>query len=197
MRDDNARENSHILESVSAPQLGLRIHEARSRQGLTLDALAERADVSRATISKIERGEINPTLIVVCKIALALNVSLAQLSGMEEKQRAARIPRSSRMILRDEEKGYEQQIFPAFAGGELEFVFQSLRDGGSSGEWAAHGHGSERWVFVEQGTLLIRLGLQEYRLEEGDAFYFAADVTHSFENVGTGLCRWFMVSRGM
>src|SRR5579883_3396331 len=111
MRDDNARENSHILESVSAPQLGLRIHEARSRQGLTLDALAERADVSRATISKIERGEINPTLIVVCKIALALNVSLAQLSGMEEKQRAARIPRSSRMILRDEEKGYEQQIF--------------------------------------------------------------------------------------
>jgi len=196
MREKNTRENSHIVESVSAPNLGRRIRDERTKQGLTLDALAEQADVSRATISKIERGEINPTLIVVCKIALALRVSISRLSGVEEKQRAIKIPKSRRMTLRDEERGYEQQIFPAFAGGELEFVFQSLLEGGSSGEWAAHRHGSERWVFVQKGSLLVRLGVEEYHLDEGDAFYFAADVTHCFENAGVGICHWFVVSRG-
>jgi transcriptional regulator with XRE-family HTH domain len=37
-------------------RIGTRIRELRSDKGLTLDALAERADVSRAMLSRIERG---------------------------------------------------------------------------------------------------------------------------------------------
>ena len=56
----------------------------RREKGLTLEELAERSGVSRAMLSKIERGEKNPTLIVAAKLAEGLGVSLSRLLGVEE-----------------------------------------------------------------------------------------------------------------
>ena len=46
-----------------------------------MEILAERSGVSRAMLSKLERGEKNPTLVVAAKIAEGLGVSLTQLVG--------------------------------------------------------------------------------------------------------------------
>ena len=44
----------------------------RRRQGLTLEELAGSSGVSRAMLSKVERGEKNPTLVVAAKVAEGL-----------------------------------------------------------------------------------------------------------------------------
>ena len=62
-------DNSNIVEAAGAEQLGKRIRDLRTQQGLTLEALAEKSGVSRAMLSKIERGENNPTLVVAAKVA--------------------------------------------------------------------------------------------------------------------------------
>ena len=53
------------------------MRELRRERGLTLEALAERSGVSRAMISKVERGEKNPTLVVAAKVAEGLDVDLS------------------------------------------------------------------------------------------------------------------------
>ena len=72
MRNAKARTNSTIVEAADARNVGTRVKKLRTGQGLTLEALADLSGVSRAMISKLERGEKNPTLVVAAKVAQAL-----------------------------------------------------------------------------------------------------------------------------
>ena len=183
-----------MVEAVSSEQLGVRVRELRGRRGLTLEALAERSGVSRAMISKLERGEKNPTLVVAAKLAEGLGVTLSQLVGIEERREVVVVPRQGRMVMRDSETGFERQLLsPSFIGRGVEFVRNSIPEGSTSGEFPPHRKGVAEYVVVERGRLRATLGGEEYLLEEGDAVYFEADVPHRFDNAGEGECSYYLV----
>ena len=105
-------------DAVSSGALGERVRKLRRGRGLTLEALAERSGVSRAMISKVERGEKNPTLVVAAKVAEGLGVSLSQLVGVEERREVILVPRDRRMVMRDPETSFERQLLsPASVAG--------------------------------------------------------------------------------
>lgn len=58
---------------------GERIKKLRKEKGLTQEQLADEAQIERSYMGTIERGERNPTLLKVHKIAKALKVSAGQL----------------------------------------------------------------------------------------------------------------------
>jgi transcriptional regulator with XRE-family HTH domain len=60
-------------------QLAQRLRELRRQAKLSLEQLAEASGVSRSMISSIERGETNPTAVVLDKLATALGLSLSEL----------------------------------------------------------------------------------------------------------------------
>ena len=188
-----------IIEDVSSGQLGERVRALRRERGWTLELLAERSGVSRAMISKLERGEKNPTLVVAARVAEGLGVSLSQLVGIEARREIVVVPRERRMVMRDPETGFERQLLsPSFAGGGLEFIRNVVPEGSTSGEFPPHRRGVEEYVVVEKGRLRAILGSEEHVLEEGDAAYFEADVAHRFDNAGVGECSYYLVidSRG-
>lgn len=193
MRDENARKKSHIVEMASADHLGQRIRQLRSARGWTLEELAEQSEVSRAMLSKIERGETNPTLVVAVKIALAFGMTASQLIGIEERREAVKMPKDRRLSFRDPETGFERQVFPALEGRALEFVRHVIPEGSSSGALPALKQGTEKYLLMEQGKVWVSIGSQEYLLEEGDLFYFVADVPHQFKNIGEGVCSYFVI----
>jgi transcriptional regulator with XRE-family HTH domain len=189
-----AREGSTTVAAVSSEQLGGRVKELRGRRGLTLEALAEISGVSRAMISKLERGEKNPTLVVAAKLAEGLGVTLSQLVGMEERREVVVVPREGRMVMRDPETGFERQLLsPTFVGRGVEFVRNCIPEGSTSGEFPPHRKGVVEYVVVERGRLRATLGGEEYVLMEGDAAYFEADVPHRFDNAGEGECSYYLV----
>lgn len=65
--------------------LGEALHAARSKRGLTQEALSLETGVHRNYIGGIERGERSPSVAAVVKLADALDVSLADLFGQAEK----------------------------------------------------------------------------------------------------------------
>jgi transcriptional regulator with XRE-family HTH domain len=183
-----------VVEEVASGRLGGRVRDLRRERGLTLDGLAARSGVSRAMISKLERGEKNPTLVVAARVAEGLGVSLSQLVGVEERRRVVVVPRRARMVVRDPETGFERQLLsPSFGGRGVEFVRNVVPEGSSSGEFPRHRKGAEEYVVVERGVLRAVLGGEEYLLEEGDALYFEADVAHRFDNAGEGECSYYLV----
>ena len=187
-----------MVDDVSSGRLGERVRALRRERGWTLKLLAERSGVSRAMISKLERGEKNPTLVVGARLAEGLGVSLAQLVGIEERKEIVVVPRERRMVMRDPETGFERQLLSPSFGGELEFIRNVVPEGSTSGEFPPHRRGVEEYVVVEKGRLRTILGSEEHVLEEGDAAYFEADVAHRFDNVGVGECSYYLVidSRG-
>ncbi|OHB85690.1 MAG: hypothetical protein A2Z38_04070 [Planctomycetes bacterium RBG_19FT_COMBO_48_8] len=56
--------------------LAERIRSLRMKKGLSQEDFAERAMLHRNYIGKIERAEINPTIVVVHQIAAALDMDL-------------------------------------------------------------------------------------------------------------------------
>lgn len=60
-------------------QLGHRVRTAREAAGYSREVLAERADIHTNTIGMIERGEINPSFLVLVAVARGLGMSTAEL----------------------------------------------------------------------------------------------------------------------
>ena len=57
-------------------QLGMRIRYLRKQKGLSQEDLALEAGVNKNYLSDLERGNRNPSLMILEKIAKALDVSL-------------------------------------------------------------------------------------------------------------------------
>jgi transcriptional regulator with XRE-family HTH domain len=183
-----------VVEEVSSGRLGERVRALRRERGLTLEHLAGRSGVSRAMISKLERGEKNPTLVVAAKVAEGLGVSLPQLVGVEERGEVVVVRRDRRMTMRDPETGFERQLLsPSFGGRGIEFLRNVVPEGSTSGEFPLHRAGVEEYIVVEKGQLRAVLGGEDYLLEEGDALYFEANVAHRFDNAGEGECSYYLV----
>lgn len=100
-------EHPEILEiahEVDPPiSLALNVMRARDARGMTQAQLAEAIGVSQPRIAKIERGDANPRLITLSKIAHALGITLSELvvDSIHKDRRhppaaAAEAPRSER-----------------------------------------------------------------------------------------------------
>lgn len=79
-----ADEDTEALRAHVAGQLGDAVLVARDRTGLTQEALADRAGMHRNYVGGIERGERNPSLTQLVRLAAALGMTAAQLlDGVE------------------------------------------------------------------------------------------------------------------
>jgi transcriptional regulator with XRE-family HTH domain len=58
---------------------GERLRGERRRRGWSMDRLATASGVSRAMISKVERGESSPTAVLLGKLSAALELSVSEL----------------------------------------------------------------------------------------------------------------------
>lgn len=66
-------------------QLGCRIRYLRQQRGLTIEQLALEADVNRNYLNDLERGTRNPTVKILNRIAVALQIDLSYLfEGIQE-----------------------------------------------------------------------------------------------------------------
>lgn len=59
--------------------LGKKIRKLRRKPGISQEKLAERAGIHRTYMGKIERGESNPPLHTISKIAKALKIKISDL----------------------------------------------------------------------------------------------------------------------
>ncbi len=59
--------------------LGQNVRRLRLERNLSQEKLAFASDIDRTYVSQIERGTINPSLLVLCKVAAALTVDVVAL----------------------------------------------------------------------------------------------------------------------
>lgn len=93
------------VEIAAIRQVGVAIRERRVAAGYSQAVLAGRADVDRQYLSRLERGRQNPSLLLLMRIALELDMTLAdlvigvdldavELRAVERKSRGPRAPLS-------------------------------------------------------------------------------------------------------
>lgn len=167
---------------------------ARQARGLSGGELAERSGVSRAMISKIERGETQPTAALLAKLSGALGMTLSELVAQAEHGRLVR--RADQPTWTDPDSGYTRRAVSPGAGGPLELVEVELPAG------AEVAFPAETYAFIHQqiwvlaGRLVFREGAGEDRVDHdlavGDCLQLGPPVACVFRNPTGEPCRYLV-----
>ncbi len=175
-------------------RLGEHLKELRQQRSLTLQQLAKAAGVSKSMISKIERGDADPTTNVLSRISEGLEVSVSQLVGGDHGRPIALIRQQDQPIFRDSRSGFERRsLSPLLPSRGIDFVMNTLPPGKSAGPFEPHQRGVDEYLVVTQGKLELRLGTDIYVLDRGDSIVFNGDVEHHFQNLTRSPCIYYIV----
>lgn len=179
---------------TSIPNLGEILRRTRQERGLTLDQLAKASGVSRAAISKIERGDSGASTPVLGKLAEALDLSISQLIGGRAKRQISHIPPQSQPVFREDSSGFERRsLSPLYLGRGIDFVLNRLPPKAKTGPFPSHRQGVEEHLYVTKGRLKVTLDQEAYVLGVGDFLFYQGDLSHTFENLSNVVCEYFIV----
>ncbi|MFE9576715.1 helix-turn-helix domain-containing protein [Nocardia sp. NPDC006044] len=180
-----------------AGAFGGNVRRRREEAGLTLEQLSVQSSVSRAMLSKVERGEKSPTIGVASKIAHALDASLSDLIGGPAgggSGVAVALRRHERPVFRDPATGFERHMVSAAPGASgAEMIVHHLPAHVSTGLLPAYPAGTEKQLVVLDGTLTVAIGGIIETLNTGDSLFFQADADHGFANRTNARCEYIMV----
>ncbi len=150
-------------------RIGARIRGLRVERGLTLAGLARAADVSRAMLSRIERGESSPTAQLLGKICGGLGITLSGLFAGAGSALAPLARRAEQPVWRDPASGYlRRQVSPAGISSAVDIVEVEFPRGGGVAFGPQRLDGAEQQIWVLDGTLDLELDGEATRLEAGD-----------------------------
>lgn len=166
-------------------RIGDHVRALRAERGLTLDGLAKLADVSRAMLSRVERGESSPTAQLLAKVCGGLGTSLSALFAAAEAP-AAKGPlarRADQPTWRDPESGYvRRNVSPPGCGSAVELVEVEFPPGGGVSFENRRVAGADQHVWVLDGVLELEVGGEAHRLEAGDCLVMRFGRPVAFRN---------------
>ncbi|MDN5607253.1 MAG: helix-turn-helix domain-containing protein [Brevibacterium aurantiacum] len=167
-------------EDLGARVFGARIRARRKYNDLTLNELAVRAGISRAALSKIERGEQDTSVSNAMGLSRALGVDVGELLAPPEVviARSSSIPAHSGYG-----RGTLRRDLPA-PQENMEVVHYKLDPHCETASFAAHRSGSRESFFVLAGTIEIVTIDRRTTLRAGDCAQAPGDVPHQLSNPG-------------
>ena len=174
------------MRSTATPidvRIGARIRALRGERKLTLDGLARRAKVSRAMLSRIERGESSPTAQLLGKVCGGLGITLPVLFAETQTSVNPLSRRQDQPTWRDPASRYLRRgVSPAGTGASVDIVEVEFPPGGSVAFDNLQLARSDQHVWVLEGTLELTLGEEAFRLETGDCLMMHFDRPVVFRN---------------
>jgi transcriptional regulator with XRE-family HTH domain len=185
-------------------QIGNKIKEVRKAKGITVQALADRAEVSKGLISQIENNRAIPSLPVLMKVILSLQINLPdffeELRSVSGEAPVLIVKKSDyRTIQKEADKGFEYKriLTRTIAGGSTDIVLLELKKGASR-KRLVHTEAFE-YKYIIRGSLKYEIDGKDYLLEEGDSIFFDGRLAHRLSNPGTSdtlmLVIYFFISR--
>lgn len=162
--------------------IGKRIKDIRKENNLTINELANRANVSNGLISRIENGRTIPSLPVLLDLIQSLDIDASYFFEGVENRNSAKylyIPKENQQII---EKEIEAQGFKY-----MHIFSKSLNSLGFEAVLLTLEPNSKRekvitdaWEFkyILKGTVKYLIDQEEVILSEGDALYFNGRFPH-------------------
>lgn len=154
----------------------------RVERGWSLDNLAQRSGVSRATLSRLENADVSATASVLGRLSAAYGMTASRLLRMVEDDVAALVPRTGQSVWTDPETGFERRsVSPpsaAFAGEVIEGrIPPRVR--------IAYEHpprpGLEHHIVLLDGALTVTVDGSRHTLAPGDCLRYRLHGASLFE----------------
>lgn len=166
--------------------LGGQIRLLRRKHDLSVSDLATAAGISLGMMSKIENGQISPSLTTLQSLAAALSVPISSLfASVEERQDCSFVPAGKGVSIerRGTKAGHNYQLLGHLLRGDVvvEPYLITLQE--NAQPHTSFSHEGIELIYMLQGELTYRHGGELYRLHPGDTIMFDSGAQHGPEEL--------------
>jgi transcriptional regulator with XRE-family HTH domain len=168
-------------QSALPALIGSRVAARRAALALSLDEVAERTGVSRAMVSRIERGEVHASAVVLDRLCAGLDLSLSALFARDTASPLLR--RGEQPVWQDPDSLYvRREVAPAGTGSPVRIVEVEFPAGAEIVFDRVPLRIMEQHVWMLAGEIEISLPGGTHRLSPGDCLHMRPADGISFRN---------------
>lgn len=158
------------------------VKRLRKAHNMSQQQMADLSQLPRPTWASLESGGANPTLIVLAKVARALQVSIEELTGAPRSE--VEHIRARDVKVKKRQNGTIRPLIPDALPG-LEISRTKLEPGGQM-MGIPHTQGTREYLTCEKGRVELIAAGEKWLLEEGDMLIFRGDQRHTYRNPDPG-----------
>lgn len=174
-------------------RLAARLRLERAARGWSLAELAQRSGVSKAMISKVERGAASPTAALLAKLSGAFALTMSTLLARAEAPPGRLARRADQPVWIDPATRYRRRQVWASPELPLDLVEVTLPPGAVVPAPAAAYTFSRHLIWALEGVLDLAEGPATHRLEAGDCLALGPPADCRFENRTAEPCRYLVI----
>lgn len=163
-------------------RIGHNLQKIRKQKGLSLDKAAQLTKVSKGMLHQIERGDIQPTVTTVWKIATGLHISFSALLKDDETSVSIVTRKDVPDVTEDNGRCKLYLLFPFDPQTRFE-MYTIILDPAGSYHSTPHNEGVYEYITVVSGVFQIQIKDETYTLHDGQSVRFAGNVPHRYTNL--------------
>ena len=162
--------------------MAVKLKLLRVQAGLTLEELAQQADLTRSYVSKLERGVSTPSIGAALRIAKALDVKVEELFSESHEGDPIvinRTPPGNRST------GQMPRLVSGTLPGHKMVAFVMTPTSEPVRNHPMSHHKGEEILFVLKGSVNLQLARRNETLRAGDSAHFNSSIPHKITSIGT------------
>jgi len=172
-----------IKMHVMLKNLGQRIRKLRKEKGLTLVEVSKKTGVAQATLSRIETGSMMGTVESHEKIAEVLGIGLAELySGVDRRYEQISHQAEAERKVAHHGKSYQIEVLTSESSKKKITPLLVTVQGASETPKERNERGVEKFFYLLEGEVKVKVDKDEYSLKPSETLYFDASLPHQVVN---------------
>ncbi|EAU3488717.1 helix-turn-helix transcriptional regulator [Salmonella enterica] len=184
---DAGADVSTVNEAVSH-----RIKQYRKQKKLSLDELSRRANVSKGMLVEIEGCKANPSIALLCRLAAAMGVSVADFVDVSIRPDVHIIADAEIPELWNGEKGGRARLLAGSGGPDMTELWMWEMQPGEKFSSPGHPSGTLELLYVQSGTLTLGVKESFFQVLTGYSATARTDAPHFYENQGESILKFIM-----
>lgn len=172
-------------------EIGQKIKFLRQQNGLTMEELADRCELSKGFISLLERDKTSPSIQTLKDILETLGTDLATFFSEVEEEKVVFGPEDYAVKVDSELHNEITWLVPNAQKNQMEPIMLELEPNGQT--YPDNPHEGEEFGTVLEGTVTLVVGNKKYQVKKGETFLFKPDKPHYLINKGKRQAKVFWI----
>ena len=170
--------------------IGEKIKNLRTLNGLTQEELADRCELTKGFISQLENNNNEPSISTLQDILTALGTNLSDFFKETLEQQI--VFTKDDYVTSESETHSITWLVPSSQKNEMEPIIATLQPGCVLDKDMPHN--GQEFGYVLKGKILLVVGSKAYKVKAGESFYYDTDKVHYLKNTSNEVAKVVWIS---